>query len=1485
MKTWKKIVRLLVLVVILLPVAAIIAIQIPAIQTFTVDKVAGALTKNIDGTAHVGKVYFSYPNSLILKDIDLIQGADDTVAHLGKVLVKVKASSLLGSEARIRRVSLENGYFRIRQYDDSTTNLSRLLSPLTQKEPKAPKDEASGGGMRWDAISLDRLTVKHIDFSADSTLALQDINLSARNLRYAADGASGRIDNLTLRKGDELAVHELSTDIQYSPTGSSALRNFRYEDDYSQLQADYLTLEYNDLSDFSLFMDKVQLGASLRNTRFDMRSLHPFLPQLRDMQLTATVEGKIKGTVSDLQSDRIRVATGTGKTNMDVKFRVKGLPDIDHTQFDAEVLRGETTTKDLDDFVAGLSRHYKPTTISRYAPGEKITLTAKVNGPLSHLQSHAKVNVSSLGQAAVDALIQLKKGRLDIDGKAATTDLELGRILGIPSLGALNCQSGVAFTSHGKDVSIDIQPLNIDHIQFNGYDYSGLVASGSFHNGALHANIMSQDTNVVVAGRADAILGGKGKNNRYVVDLDLDHVNLNAINLDKREGSAVSLRVDADITQTPDGAFLGQAKIGDLQAFLPGQTFHVGDIVLDSRDEDGRYAINLDSKLFRAAYDGNIFATDFVHEAIHLLYQDNLEHLFGGQHTRKDDIRNPEQYASFNLQFLNLKPLTDFFMPTLFVSPYSTVRSYLLNDEITIDLSSELTAFENILLQNLQLRCLTEGERIHAFVDVDKLQASGMVAEHIDIDAQADTVINLRLAFNNEDGSDTRATLNTRVSFPDPKTDIYPVRIDLLPSELTIAGQPWELAPASVRYRKEDIRIDDFAIRNGEQSLLAGGVIGPALTDTVRLMMNDFDLGFANSFLTHPLNLQGLLTGQGEAFALTGPEKGILFDLHARYVSAVGIEMGHFVLQSHWDDPEKKFVVTVDNTMGERHPVVANAWLRPSDKHLDLDLRLDSLAVGIVEPLITGLASEMDGSISGHIKAHGPLDKLTINSEGTRFNRFQFKLDFTQVVYFADGPFSVRDNGITFDNVLIQDRFGHEGKLTGGVPYDHFKDIRLNLRIDLNDMMALNTGSVDNTSFYGRAFADGTVRVSGPLNKIRLSLNITPTGNTTIHIPLGASASTKQSLLTFINNEEQISLIDSVIQAHNAPEKSKGGGTDISVNLRLNATPDAEIQLEVDKNTGDILKARGNGQIGITVAGEKFDIKGDYQVQSGSYHFGMLGITARDFSINPGGTIAFNGDIMQSDLDLTATYRTKASISPLIADSTSVSSRRTVDCGISVTGKLENPEIHFYVDIPDLDPTTKGRVENALNTEDKRMKQALALMISGGFVPDEQSGIVNSTTLLFSNASEMMSSQLNNIFRQLDIPIDLGFNYQPSETGRDIFDVAVSTQLFNNRVSINGNIGNRHYMSSSRSDIVGDLDIEIKLNRQGQLRLTLFSHSADQYSNYLDQSQRNGAGIVYQEDFNSFKELWRKIFHIKTPTPDESQAVSNPNAPRRIRTE
>ena len=1230
-------------------------------------------------------------------------------------------------------------------------------------------------------------------------------------------------------------------------------------------------------------MNKVDIDASLQNSRIDLQTLKPFV-NLGGRDLALWVDGAVKGTVNALSSEHLRIESATRNTLLELKFKSKGLPDLDHAHLSAEILRGKTTTADLADLIAGIQPGFKKNTLSRYAPGETLNLTARVNGSLSQLDATGHLSTASMGEADFQANLGKKGKDIQAQGVVSTSDLQLGRILGSPALGPLTCQTDISFAKTKNGLSVSALPLTIEHLTFKDYDYQGIVASGTLEDGILHADILSSDPNLVMEGHGDVTLGGKRTGNRYLVDVNVDYANLSALHFMKRDSAALSFVLNADIAQTPDKAFLGTAEIRSMQASLPGQLLNIGDILFESKQLDDRYTLSMVSDFARAEYDGNIFVSQFGQRAYHIGYHDNLEHLFGGHHLREEDEAHPEEFGMLTLRFLDLHPVTSFFMPDLFISPQSTLRASLEQDEITLDLSSELLVYDHSLLRNLQFRVLTDRELIRAYVDADKLQAAGIPAENLDIDALADSsLIDIVLAFRNEDGSGNRARLHTQVSFPDEEVDGYPLRIDLLPSELAIADHPWELSPAVIRYRDKKIRIDEFSLTNGEQSLIADGVVGEAPTDTVRLLLNDFDLGTANSFLKQDFNLQGLLTGRGEAFALLGPEKGILFDMRARHVSAVGQEMGNFLLRSRWDDPGKQFLVNIDNTFGGRHPLVANASFHPSDKQVRADVKLDSLALNAVEPILSSLATDMSGSISGHIKASGPIDKLDLSSEGVRLNQFKFRLDFTQVDYIADGPVSLNSNGVTFDNVKLSDHFGHDAVWAGGIPFDHFKDVRLNLRFDLHGIMGLNTTLKDNETFYGRAFADGSVRVTGDLKKIRLSLNVTPTGNTSIHIPIGKSAQQRKPLLTFINNEKKVSLIDSMILATQSTGKiKKKSGSEVNVNLRVNATPEAEVQIEIDKNTGDILKARGNGQIGITTSSSNFDIKGDYRVDSGSYHFGMLGFTSRDFTLDPGGTISFNGDVMDSDLDMSATYRTKASISPLIADSTAVGSRRNVDCHINLTGKLANPEIKFSVEIPDLDPTIQSQVQSAFNTEDKRMKQALALLISGGFVPDEQSGIVNSTTMLSSNASEIMSSQVNNILRQLDIPLDLGFKYQPTANGRDIFDVAVSTQLFNNRVIINGNIGNRHYYSSSNSDIVGDLDIEIKLNRQGQLRLTLFSHSADQYSSYLDRSQRNGAGIVYQEDFNSFKDLWRKIFHIKT---DEKQTIPDSNAPRRIRTE
>ena len=72
--------------------------------------------------------------------------------------------------------------------------------------------------------------------------------------------------------------------------------------------------------------------------------------------------------------------------------------------------------------------------------------------------------------------------------------------------------------------------------------------------------------------------------------------------------------------------------------------------------------------------------------------------------------------------------------------------------------------------------------------------------------------------------------------------------------------------------------------------------------------------------------------------------------------------------------------------------------------------------------------------------------------------------------------------------------------------------------------------------------------------------------------------------------------------------------------------------------------------------------------------------------------------------------------------------------------------------------------------------------------------------------------------------------------------------------------------------MVGDLDIEIKIDRSGSVRLNIFSHSADQYTNYLDNSQRNGVGLTYQTEFNNFGQFVRNIFRKKAKRQEVRQA-------------
>ena len=382
------------------------------------------------------------------------------------------------------------------------------------------------------------------------------------------------------------------------------------------------------------------------------------------------------------------------------------------------------------------------------------------------------------------------------------------------------------------------------------------------------------------------------------------------------------------------------------------------------------------------------------------------------------------------------------------------------------------------------------------------------------------------------------------------------------------------------------------------------------------------------------------------------------------------------------------------------------------------------------------------------------------------------------------------------------------------------------------------------------------------MNSLRLSVDAVTARTGTLHIPMtnSTNATATTDLLRFKEPEKEV--IEDPYELMRAERQMKENlKNDLRINVNVSASPDVTVFVELDESGSNQVTATGSGIINLEIGDNLFNINGDYTLSGGQVDFSALGIVNKTFEIENGSNIHFNGDIMQSSLDIDAIYKCKATLSNLLSDLNSSENRRDVNCGIQITGKLINPEIGFSIDVPDLNPIMQSRVQSALSTDDKKQRQMLSLLLTNSFLPDEQSGIVNNSSMLYSNVSEAMANQLNNILHKLDIPLDLGLNYQPTEQGTDLFDVAVSTQLFNNRVIVNGNIGNKQTaIGGTQNDVVGDVDIEFKVNNSGTMRFNLFSHSADIYSNYLDNTQRNGIGMTIQTEFNSLKKAIKDLF-------------------------
>ena len=1459
METLRKILRYVIFGILLLLMAVMALLQLSSVQTKLAGIAVEKLENAFDAKVSLGEFHFKPVNTIVIKDLTLIDPspinsqANDTLAHIGCLSSRFSIWGFIApgqNGIRLKNVRLHDSkYYLVVEHGKYKTNMHRLFHIGDRKKrEKSDKDILFIKDITVDNFAFKLLIVgSKKEFPQPTAIKWNDldvrnVNLRANDFRISGGVFSGIPCKMSFEEWRSgWRVEDLHAGFVTAGKGEVDIREMYLADAENSVAELDLKLTGR-TSDYRNYIHKVVMDADIKNSSWSFHTLSRFIPKLNpDPETTASLDGHFSGTVDAMKASPLNMKVNGSTVQATLDGTVTGLPSISGMEVDAQLSNTRFTTGDLTALIRSIAPKAKMD-ISRFGTKETYTLKARAKGNLSGMDATA-----SLYQGWTDGSIDIKakvnnihknrKSALSASGAFSASNFELGKFLDASKLGGVSADSffKVSLPYGGENLSAELDSLKIHEFAFNGHTYTGVGGNISLLDRDITAELQTTDP------AFDTDISIWSDKYAYNCAVLVHNADLATLNLDKRDTSKTSFNMYGHIDKDLDN-LQGNASFSRIFLTNSKGTYDIENVSVSAEKENREYDITLDSDFAQATFHGN------------------------------------RSHCKAELISADTTPVLDYLFPGTYLEKGSRVKvdidsTGMLNGTIR----SGRVAYHDNFIRNLEAGVKGTVKNPEALITAENISAYGFVMDRDTIRAaKTDSLISASFIFDNRDNEEfRRADISAdMILHSDRSKDLR-----LFESHLDINRQNWHIHPCHASIQGKNANIDSLFINHGNKWIFVDGNTSERDSTRMRAIINDFDLSALNHiFPNRPLGMGGKMDLDACLISPIGHGMpGLEMNMGIDSLIIGNAVLGDFDAISTFDKESGNFTINADNRISGNNNMTANAVYHPGSGNMDALVSLEKLPIGFAQVLLPTVFSRMDGSVSGNFHFDGPFKNLEFRSTDARLDNALLEIAFTNVPYIINGPFSIDNSGIHMDDLKVADRFGHEGKAHGGISWKRGRQMRMALDLDVHNMEAVNIPADQiRKVFYGSIFGTGKVKISGPLRNMLLDADVRTTGNSNLFIAFSDRANaTKGELLTFTKAEEkEADPYDAILEKYKVRNVNKASR---GFRMKMHAVADPTLLVVMNLGVGKfatMIKGHGNGAVDMDINPQTtgFVMLGDYILDDGSIDVNTSNIVHRDFKIASGSSIKFAKNIWDSTLDLDATYEAKASIEALLADKSSVSNRRTVLCGINIRDRLSNPTVKFSIDVPDLEASVKSRVEGALNTEDKIQKQFLSLLLSNNFLPDEQGGIVNNTSILYSNVSEMMANQINNVFTKLDIPLDLGLNYQQTDMGTNLFDVALSTQLWNNRIIIGGTLGNKQNNYSRSTTLFGDFDIEMKVNRTGTFRVKAFSHSADQYSIYLDNAQRNGFGLTWQQEFDTFPEWFKRLFSSKA-TREALQAL------------
>ncbi len=1450
-------------------------LQTSRIQDFITSTVVYELSQKIHSKVTVGRINYTLFNDIALHDLYVEDQHKDTLLFVGQADAHFDFWEMFRGKIIIYSIKFDKLYGNVVINKAGQSNLDYIIDAF--KQP--PTNKPSNTEFRIRSFKLINSALRYTNYKElrplpkgifnGNKLNVTGLNANISLNVFKNDTLSARIISLSGIEKTGFVLKDFTTQIFGSKRGIQ-IPYFDLRLPQSRLHLEDIRVSYDSLADFKKFFDKVRWNAPISTSYVSFADLKAFVPEFKNIKEMASIRGLITGRISSLHFQKMQINYGKS-TLLNADLDVNGLPALREIFIYGRIKELQFEKGDIQDFISQLSGKpfILPVEVNQLG---LIHYKGNVTGFLNNLVVFGNLS-TNVGSVSSDILLKFDNELRDLayNGTIKSDNLLLGKLLSNKQLGKVSFKLNTTGNKKEHTTFQGTVQAKAFEIQFNNYTYRDVLLGGKYDGKGFDGTVDLKDQNL------DAHFNGKidltQKLPVYDFGIIVRNVNLNALKLiSTYPGAQLSFTGKTNMVGNSLDNINGFIRFDSIQFKNQNKTLNIDKIQFVSRIADQSTNFSIESDYVNGSFNGD-FKYSTVGLTIDKIVQKYLPSLANPLKPSDDKYPN---HIDIDLTVENTDKITDVLGLSYTLDGVSTVKGTIDEKTNKIDLQGNIPVFKSSKqeVDNLSLHFNNLNNQL-LLTSRGQLQAKdGMQSVFLKASAAKDSVIT-QLGWQNAQQVTNAGEINAVAKFRNEHGKTT-ARLSLFPSQVIISDSTWNIHPCMVEFKADStIEIHNFVFDNHKQFVHINGIASKNQADGLSLDMNKLNLDFIMGLLKlKNITIDGVVTG-----------KATLRSVLHQPIFEAGLDVKDFQLNhkwigdgritSNWDQENTRLLAhgAFHNSSNDT-VVVAYGIYTPLNDSINVYFKAHNFGIEFLSPYFESVVQNLKGNVSGRVQMFGTLKQGISFSADAFLNKGQAMVKTLQTTYFINDSVHLTRNTIELRHVKIFDQEKNPASLNAMFNHNgYFQHMKFDAQIEGENMLALNTKAVDNDYFFGKAYANGTVHIFGDEKETNIWVNAKSQPQTKCYIQMGgASKASNNSFINFLSKKKNVSIVDTT------PHRTKGTDMNVKVNLQIELTPDAQMEMIVDPKGGDMISGTGDGNLRVEFDSYS-DIKlyGTYTISKGFYLFTLQNLIRKEFKVDQGSTLAWTGNPRTAQVNIRALYPLTASLKDLI-DVTQLGSMRTsipVNCVLKLTDNLMKPTISFDIDLPQSDEGIKQLVRNTITTDEMMNRQILYLLVFNRFyTPDYMRTATTSnlgTNEALSFATSTFSAQLNNWISQLSKSnnLSIGFDYRQTDQVSSDYQAQILYQP-NNRLIINGNVGYRNdILATTTNRFISDVDFQYLLTESGKLRFKAYNHTVDRYQ-LRTAAQTQGVGFMYKEDFVSIKDLFGYYWHLLTGTKNKN---------------